>query len=118
MNTNREILKHCPHFYTIINFEYYSDDVISEKLIDFYEKYIFSCDLSSSENVYKVEQLDKTLYKYISDNAFRMQIKKDIENINIKNSDNLIDSIVTFIINSLYNYEKTKYKRVQMTRWI
>ena len=32
MDRNKEILKHCPHFYTIINFEYYSDDIISEKL--------------------------------------------------------------------------------------
>ncbi len=56
MDKNRLVLEHCPHFYTIINFEYYSNDIISEHLIDVYEKYIFSIDLEDSEAVGKIEK--------------------------------------------------------------
>ena len=78
MDKNREVLKHCPHFYTIINFEYYSDDLISEKLIDIYEKFIFSTDITKSENIEKIRKLDGVLFKYINDHCFREQIQNII----------------------------------------
>lgn len=118
MNRNREVLKHCPHFYTIVNFEYYSDDIISEKLIDIYEKFIFNVDISVLENLNKVEKLDAVLFKYISDYYFRNQIKKDIINIKVKRSESVIDVIVSAIIKTFDNYEKVKLRKVQVTRWI
>ena len=102
MDKNREVLSHCPHFYTIINFEYYSDDFISEKLI----------------NIIKIEKLDAVIFKYINDYAFRDQIKKDIVNIKVKRGENLLDIIVSTIINLFENYEKLLTRKVPMTRWI
>lgn len=118
MNKNREVLKHCPHFYTIINFEYYSDDIVSEKLIDIYEKYIFSTDITVLENVNRIEKLDRILYKYINDYCFREQVKVDIMNIRIQRGENLLDIIVSAIINLFDNYEKIRVRKVQVTRWI
>lgn len=118
MNKNREVLKHCPHFYTIINFEYYSDDFISEKLIDIYEKFIFSTDITSIENVNKIEKLDRILYKYINDYCFREQIKNDIMKIKVQRGENLLDVIVSAIIKFFDNYEVLCSRKVQMTRWI
>lgn len=118
MNNNIEVLKHCPHFYTIINFEYYSDDIISEKLIEIYEKFIFSRDLSILDNVNKIEKLDEILYQYINDYCFREQIKSDISKIKLEKEENILDAIVNFIINIFENYEKVCTRKVQMTRWI
>ena len=118
MNKNREVLKHCPHFYTIINFEYYSDDIISEKLIDIYEKFIFSADITVLENVNKIEKLDRILYKYINDYCFREQVKTDIMKIRVERGENLLDIIVSTIISLFDNYEKLRARKVQMTRWI
>lgn len=118
MDKNREVLKHCPHFYTIINFEYYSDDIVSEKLIDIYEKYIFSTDISVLENVNRIEKLDRILYKYINDYCFREQIRADILKIRVERGENLLDTIVSAIIRLFENYEKVCTRRVQMTRWI
>lgn len=118
MKNNREVIKHCPHFYTIINFEYYSNDIVSEKLIEVYEKYIFACDMSKDENVSKVEKLDTILYKYISDYAFREHVQKDIANVKVKRGENVLDVIVSAIINFFDNYEKYKCRKVQVTRWI
>ena len=118
MNKNREVLKHCPHFYTIINFEYYSDDIISEKLINIYEKFIFSVDITVLENVNKIEKLDRILYKYINDYCFREQVKSDIMQIKVERGENLLDIIVSTIISLFDNYEKLRSRKVQMTRWI
>ena len=118
MKNNREVIRHCPHFYTIINFEYYGNDFISEKLIEVYEKYIFSCDMSVEENVFKVEKLDTILYKYISDYGFREQVKIDIANVRVKKGENVLEAVVIAIINFFDNYEKYKSRKVQVTRWI
>lgn len=118
MDKNREVLKHCPHFYTIINFEYYSDDLVSEKLINVYEKYIFSADITEYANISKIEKLDEVLFRYINDYGFRNQIKKDIVRIKVSRGENLLDTIVNAIIGLFDNYEKLVTRKVQMTRWI
>lgn len=118
MNKNREVLKHCPHFYTIVNFEYYSDDIISEKLIDVYEKYIFSTDITQLENQKKIKKLDNVLYKYINDYCFREQIKCDIMKIKVQRGENLLDVIVSAILRLSDNYERLSSRKVMMTRWI
>lgn len=118
MDKNREVLKHCPHFYTIINFEYYGDDLVSEKLINVYEKYVFSVDIENRNNVLKIEKLDEVLFRYINDYGFRNQIKKDIVQIKVSRGENLLDTIVNAIINLFDNYEKLVTRKVQMTRWI
>ncbi len=118
MKNNREVIRHCPHFYTIINFEYYSNDIVSEKLIEVYEKFIFSCDMNELESISKVEKLDTVLYKYITDYSFREQVKLDINNVRVKRGENVLETIVGTIINYFDNYEKTKCRKVQVTRWI
>ncbi len=118
MDKNRLVLEHCPHFYTIINFEYYSNDIISEHLIDVYEKYIFSIDLEDKEAVGKIEKLDTVLYKYINDFCFRDQVQADIRRIKVRRGDNILDTIVTAIIRIFNDYEISKTRRIQITRWI
>lgn len=118
MDKNREVLKHCPHFYTIINFEYYSDDMISEKLIDVYTRFIFSVDIEDSSSLKKVEKLDDVLFKYINDHCFRDQIQEDIMKIKVKRGENILDTIVCAIINFFEQYEKLCTRRIQVTRWL
>lgn len=118
MNKNIEVLKHCPHFYTIINFEYYNNDIISERLINIYESYIFNVDITNVDNKKKIEKLDTIMYKYISDNIFRNEFKDDIRNIKLKKSDNLLDAIVNAILKVFDEYCKVRLKRIPITRWI
>ena len=118
MDKNREVLKHCPHFYTIVNFEYYKDDVVSERLINIYEKFIFNADVSKIENVNKIEKLDKVLYQYTNDYAFRSQMKADISSVRVKKSENVLESIVNAIIKLFENYENLRLRKLQVTRWI
>lgn len=118
MDKNKIVLSHCPHFYTIINFEYYSDDLVSEKLINVYEKYIFAVDISNKDNIKKIEKLDEVLFKYINDYSFRDQIKQDIVHIKVTRGENLLDTIVSTIIELFEKYEKLLTRKVPITRWI
>ncbi len=118
MDKNREILKHCPHFYTIINFEYYSNDIISEKLIDVYGKYIFQINLEDKLAIKKVEKLDSVLFKYINDYCLREQIQNNITKIKVVRGENILETIVSAIINLFENYEYNLTRKVQMTRWL
>lgn len=118
LNKNREVLKHCPHFYTIINFEYYSDDMVSEKLIDIYEKFIFSCDITDPSNVLKIEKLDDVLFKYINDYCFREQIQADIVKVKVVRGENILDTIVSAVIKFFEGYDIYCTRKVPVTRWI
>ena len=39
MNSNKEVLKYCPNYYNIVNFDFSENDLISEKLISIYKSY-------------------------------------------------------------------------------
>ena len=58
MNKNKQVLKHCPNFYKIINFDYFEEDDLSEKLIDIYHRFVFMVDVSDSKQVKRLEELD------------------------------------------------------------
>lgn len=118
MDKNKEALKYCPHFYSIINFEYYSDDMVSECLIKIYKKYIFNTDLKDMQTVLKIQKLDEVLFEYINDYAFRNKVKNEINTLNVNKSGNILESLVNAIIRFFDNYEKAKCREVQITRWI
>ena len=76
MNKNKAILKHCPNFYKIIDFEYLEDDQLSERLVRVYHDFVFKVDLSNRVQVTKLEQLDVVLNKYIDDYFFRKELRE------------------------------------------
>ena len=119
MNKNNlEIIKCCPHFYTIINFEYYSDDLVSEKLIDVYQNYIFTIDINNPSEIEKIKKLDENMYKYITDFGLRNQVKQNISNIKVVRGDNVLESVVNAILNLFEDCKKITFRRITLTRWI
>ena len=64
MKKNKIVLKHCPNFYKIINFEFLEEDSISAKLIGIYENFIFDVDVESQSDIKTVEKLDFVINKY------------------------------------------------------
>ena len=57
MNKNKQILKHCPNFYKIMNFEYYEDDLLSDKLLRQVQK-VKDKALSSNKASIRMENVD------------------------------------------------------------
>ena len=118
MNKNKQILRHCPNFYKIINFEYYDDDEISNKLIDVYEKYVFKVDISDKNEVKRLEQLDLVLNKYIDDYFFRKELKVEMKKIKVRKDEDILSAIVNWIIRVFDNYEVGYTRNIYFSRWL
>ena len=118
MKKNKIVLKHCPNYYKIQNYEIDNDDYISIKLISVYEDYIFNIDTNDTEKLNKIEELDKILCKYVEDYTFRKEIKRDVLNIKIKKGDNILESIVNSLIRLFDKYEDGYTRNIYLARWI
>lgn len=118
MKKNKVVLKHCPNFYKIINFEYYDDDFISRKLIQIYKDFIFNIDSNNPRDIQMVEQIDLVINKYIEDYYFRKEMQNRMVNIKVKQSSNVIRDIVEGIINCFNSYEIGYTRNIYFARWI
>ncbi len=119
MNKNKVILDNCPNFYRIKNFEYFEEDVVSDKLIKIYESYIFKIDINNPEEVGLAKKIDYVLGKYIDDYLFRRRMQQDIFNVKIKKAcTNILQVIVESIIAIFYRYEEETVRNIYISRWI
>ena len=118
MNDNKEVLKYCPNYYNIVNFDFSDNDVISEKLITIYRNYIFTVDLSNVEDVNRITELDRVLYNYIQDFLFRSTLQKEIITVKVKKDNNVLRSLVDVIIRIFTNYEEYTTRKIYISKWI
>ena len=118
MNSNKEVLKYCPNYYNIVNFDFSENDVISEKLISIYKNYIFSINLNNREDTERVEELDYVLGNYLHDYLFRSTLQKEIVTVRVKKDNNIIKSLVDVIIKIFTNYEEYTTRKIYLSKWI
>lgn len=118
MKKNKTILKYCPNFYKIKDFDIEEDDYITLKLITIYEDYIFNIDEKDNDSLEKIKMLDKILYKYIEDYTFRKEIKKGVLNIRVKRGTDVIETIVNYLISLFDAFEDGYTRNIYFARWI
>lgn len=119
MNKNKQVLEMCPNFYRIINFEYFEEDMVTEKLIKIYEDFIFKADIKKEEDANMVKKIDYVLGKYIDDNLFRRKMQKEIFNVKVtKTYKNKLRTIVESIIAIFNHYEEDTTRSIYIARWI
>ncbi len=118
MNRNKDILKYCPNYYTIINFDFKDNDIVSDKLIKVYKSYIFSIDEKSEEDIKRVEELDNVLASYIKDYLFRSTLQKEIMTVKVKKDNNVLKNLVDIIIKIFTNYEEYTTRKIYISKWI
>ena len=118
-SNNRLILKYCRNFHKIVNFEYYEDDLISEKLINIYRDYIFKVNVNNKEELKKAVELDFVINRYIDDYLFRKNMKTEILMVRIKKScDNILKAIVENIIHIFVKYQEETTRKIYISKWI
>ena len=118
MNISKDILKYCPNYYNIVNFNYKDNDVITSKLINIYKNYIFSIDLNNREEIDRVEELDRVLSNYIHDFLFRSTLQKEIVEVKVKKDNNVLKSLVDIIIKIFSHYEEYTTRKIYISKWI
>ncbi len=117
MNNNNEVLKYCPNYYNIVNFDFQEDDLVSDKLIKIYKSYIFSIDILNQEEVAKLQELDRVLSNYIHDYLFRSTLQKEIVTVKVKR-ENILQNLVDSILKIFNNYEEYTTRKIYVSRWI
>ncbi len=118
MNRNKDILKYCPNYYTIINFDFNETDMISDRLIKVYKSYIFSIDEDNREDIERVQELDNVLANYIKDYLFRSTLQKEIVTVQVRKDNNILKSLVDIIIRIFTNYEEYTTRKIYISKWI
>lgn len=119
LDTNKYILKYCPNFNRIINLDYYEDDAVTERLIRIYEKFIFSTNIESEEDIRLIREIDRVLGKYIDDYKFRKEMQVEIFRVKVhKTCTNILKAIVEGIIRIFEKYEEDSTRNIYISRWI
>lgn len=119
MNRNKEVLKYCPNFYTIVNFDFDEEDYVSEKLVSVYKDYLFKAKLDDIEEIESVKKIDYVLGKYIDDYIFRKEMSKELVKVRIsKTCDNILKAIVDSIIAIFNHYQEYTTRNIYISRWI
>jgi len=119
MNDNKQILKYCPNFYKIINFNPISGDELSEKIIKIYQEYIFRVNIHNEDEVNEIKELDAAVSKYIDDYSFRKAVQEQILQIKVKKDcKDILKLFIDAIIKIFANYEEYTTRIIYISRWI
>lgn len=119
MNNNRLILKYCKNFHKIVNFDFYDDDFITQRLINIYEDFIFKVNPNNQSELKKAVELDFVINKYIDDYLFRKNMKVQLLEVKVKKScDNILKAIVDNIIHIFVKYQEETTRKIYISKWI
>lgn len=119
MSENKQILKYCPNFYKIINFNPLQEDALSSKIIKIYQEYIFKIDPNNAEDLTEVKELDAAINKYINDYTFRTEVQKEIVKVRVKSTcKDVLKCFIEAIIKIFTNYQDYTTRVIYVSRWI
>lgn len=115
----RIVLKNCPNYDAIVNYEYPYGDNLSKRLIDWYRELIFSADGTNENQLMLIRALDKSLYLYVKDNKYKRGLKKIIkdEELGFENKA-IIKDVIKKLIEYTNNYEKKEVLEVTVAKWL
>ncbi len=115
----RIVLKNCPNYDEIVNYEYPYGDTLSRKLIDWYRELIFSAKGDNEKELMLIRALDKSLYLYVRDNKFKRGLKKIIhdDELNFSNKA-VIKDVIRRLIEYTNNYEHEEVLDITVSKWI
>ena len=118
MSDNKEVLKYCPNYYNIVNFDFEDGDLISDKLVNIYKSYIFSVDINDTEECDRASEIDRVLSNYLNDYLFRNTLQKEIVTVRVKKDNNVLKNIVDVIIKIFFSYEEYTTRKIYISKWI
>ena len=119
MNNNKQIIKYCPNFYRIINFNPILGDELTDKIIQMYQEYIFKVDINDEEAINEIKELDAAIAKYINDYSFRKEVQKRIVTVKIKQDcKDVIKYLMDFIIKLFTDYSDYTTRVIYISKWI
>lgn len=111
--SSNEVLKNCPNYNKIINFNFTKEDYITEKLINIYKEYVLSNDDNDT-----IKEIDRVLNIYIDNFEFRKELQNKIVKVRVRKDNNILKNIVLSIIKIFSDYEEYTTRKLYIARWI
>ena len=115
----KKILKYCPYYDDIINYDIDYTDELSIDLIDWYKDLIFSCDGNDNNEMEIIKLIDKSMFLYVNSQEYRRGLKKiiSIKDIDL-NSDKKIKKLIKKILEYTNKYETLEVLNIEVNKWI
>lgn len=118
-NKNKEIVNSCKHYYDIVNFEIYEGENIKQNIINMYTDYIFSMDIITKREKEKLAEVDKIVYKFLTDKRFNREMIKELSNLRISKAvTNVIEYVMNKMIEFFEDYKTVYTRNIYIPRWI
>lgn len=116
---NKIVIKYCKDYYKIINEKFSENDIMSDKVIQIYQSYIFSIDTKEKNALKRAVALNNAVNKYFDDREFKNTVISHLKTLKAPKNEN---DILLFIVNSiimLYNKYLDGYTRnLYVPKWI
>ena len=116
---NLEVLKYCPEYYDIVDEEIMEGDTVSIKIIQVFQEYTFSIDISNEKQIKLLKELTIAVKKYFEDGEFKKEIVNLMATLRIKvGISNVFEFISEKIVESYNKYCEFYTRNLYIPRWI
>lgn len=116
---NKIILKYCKDYYKIINEEFSESDIMSDKIIQLFQSYLFSTNVNDRDRMKTLPNINNAILRYFDDREFRKVLNNLLMGLKVSKSEK---DVVGFICNKIideYNKYLEGYTRnLYIPRWI
>lgn len=116
---NKIVLKYCPNYYRLINEEFSELDIMSDKVIQVLQSFIFKIDVKNKSDLEMVSNLDKALTRYFDDREFKTYLTSELIALKVsKKETDLMRYIAKSIIRSYEKYIEGFTRNLYISKWI
>lgn len=117
MKDKVKILTCCSHYDDIIKHDYLEDDLLTRKLIDYYQKYILSIE-EVEDNLVLIKKLDDAMFKYINNYSFSKSLKETLDVDLVTSAEfSYVDQLMLYVVEFYDKYDDNTAV-INITKWI
>lgn len=116
---NKIVIKYCKDYYRIINEEFNELDLMTDKLINIYQAFIFSINIKSKNDIKKATELNTAVVRYFDDREFKTLLSSFLSTLKVsKKETNIVGFIANAIIEEYDRYMEGFTRNLYIPRWI
>ena len=116
---NKIVLKYCKDYYRIINEEFGELDLLSDKVIQIYQTFLFSINARKKDELKKATELNTAIVRYFDDREFKTILNSFLTALKVSRKEtNVIGFIAGEIIKEYKKYMEGYTRNLYIPRWI
>lgn len=116
---NKIVLNYCKDYYRIINEEFSSIDIMSDKIIRIYQAFIFSIDVKNKSDIKKISELNKAVVRFFDDREFKKMLTNFLMSLKVSKKETDVMRYISEAIIKEYNkYMEGFTRNLYIPKWI